>query len=271
MADLSVFDSVVFTSVLLFCYGLLFGSFANVIILRLPKNMSVVKPRSKCPKCEKSIRWFDLIPVISWVLLGAKCRNCKAKIHWRYPLVELLMGALFCGMYLKVGWSWLLLEYLIFSFGLVVVSFIDLDHMILPDSFTLSGVVLGLLGGILNPARELMPAVWGVLFGGGFLWAVAYIYYLIRKEEGMGGGDIKLLAWIGAILGWTSVPFVILVSSIIGTVFGVFVALKNKAGMRSTIPFGPYLALAALLYIFWGQELAQWYMDLFIPSLTQAH
>jgi len=179
-------------------------------------------------------------------------------------MVELLMGILFSAVYFKAGLSFWGLELLIFVFGLVTVSFIDLDHMILPDEFTLSGVAIGLLGAWLNPEREFLPSLYGVLMGGGFLWAVAYVYYAFRGHEGMGGGDIKLLAWIGAVLGWTSIPFVILVASLIGSVVGLVSARAKGAGLKASIPFGPFLALSALLFIFGGDRLADWYLSLFI-------
>lgn len=257
-----------FTSLMFFLLGAIFGSFANVVILRLPAGQSVVSPRSRCPKCEKAISWYDNIPILSWLALRGRCRTCSVSISWRYPLVEFLMAITFAGLYLYVGWSWTLLEYLIFAFGLIVVTFIDFDHMILPDVFTLSGIVIGLLGSVLNPERDFWPALGGVLMGGGFLWAVAYLYWVFRKREGMGGGDIKLLGWIGAVLGWSSIPFVILCSSIVGSVVGVLMALRKDEGLASTIPFGPYLALAALVYIFGGDRLGEWYISLFIPSLS---
>ncbi len=251
-----------------FVLGALFGSFANVLILRIPQGISVIRPRSHCPSCKQIIRWYDNIPILSWVLLSGNCRYCKTRISWRYPLIELITALLFMGLYLKIGWQWLLLEYLIFSFALVVVTFIDFDHMILPDVFTLSGIVIGLAGALLNPERSFFNALGGMLMGGGFLWAVAAVYYLLKKEEGMGGGDIKLLAWIGAVLGWMSIPFVILVSSLVGSLVGLAVAFKAQTGLKSAIPFGPYLVLAALIYIFVGEELASWYFHLFVPSLS---
>jgi leader peptidase (prepilin peptidase)/N-methyltransferase len=154
---------------------------------------------------------------------------------------------------------------------LAVVSFIDLDFMILPDVFTLSGIVIGLLGALLNPDRSFYASVFGVLMGGGFLWAVAYVYLAVRKEDGMGGGDIKLLAWIGAVLGWQAIPFVILASSLIGSVVGLIVAYRSKMGLKSSIPFGPYLSLAALIYILGGDEIGQWYLSLFLPSLVSSN
>jgi len=171
---------------------------------------------------------------------------------------------LFVVSYMQLGFSWFLLEFLIFISCLVMASFIDLDHFILPDIFTLSGIVIGLVGALVNPEREFMPAFLGVLMGGGFLWAIAYIYYALRKEEGMGGGDIKLLAWIGALLGWSSIPFVILSSSLVGAVVGILFSLKSKDGLKAVIPFGPYLALGAVLYAFWGTEIGDWYLEQFL-------
>ncbi|MBV2167467.1 MAG: prepilin peptidase [Bdellovibrio sp.] len=251
-----------------FVLGAIFGSFGNVIIYRLPKEESVVKPRSYCYSCKTPIKWYDNIPLLSWFLLRGRCRQCGAKFSFRYPLVELIMAVLFALSYHYAGLSWTLLEYLIFIFGLVVCTFIDIDHMILPDEFTLSGIVIGLVGAALNPQRDFLDALFGVLMGGGFLWGMAYVYYLLTKQEGMGGGDIKLLAWIGALLGWKAIPFVIMSSAIIGSVVGLIVARKQKAGLKTVIPFGPYLALGAVLYLFGGETIALWYLDLFLPGLS---
>ena len=251
-----------------FIMGLLWGSFANVVIYRLPQGESVVTPRSRCPQCKTLIAWYDNVPVFSWLLLRGKCRKCKTSIHWRYPLVELLTGLVFAAIVYRYGFTWLTLEYTIFCWSLIVVSFIDFDHMILPDVFTLSGIAIGLAGAALNPEREFMPALWGVLLGGGFLWLIAYAYLLVRKEEGMGGGDIKLLAWIGAVLGWTSVPFVVLASSLLGSFVGILLAMRKGAGLKSVIPFGPYLALAAIIYLLGGEQIGLWYIGLFLPSFV---
>ncbi|MGE5086925.1 MAG: prepilin peptidase, partial [Bacillota bacterium] len=229
---------------------------------------SVVKPRSYCYSCKTPIKWYDNIPILSWFILRGKCRHCGAKFSFRYPLVEIITGVLFALSYHYAGISWNLLEYLIFIFGLVVCTFIDLDHMILPDEFTLSGIVIGLVGAALNPQREFLDAFFGVLMGGGFLWGMAYVYYLMTKNEGMGGGDIKLLAWIGALLGWKAIPFVIMSSAIIGSVVGLLAARKQRAGLKTVIPFGPYLALGAVIYLFGGQTIALWYLDLFLPGLS---
>lgn len=244
------------------------GSFANVVIYRLPREESIVFPGSHCYSCKKSVRWFDNIPIFSWFILHGKCRQCSAKFSIRYPIVELITAVLFVLSYHYAGLSWTLLEYLIFVFGLVVCTFIDIDHMILPDEFTLSGIVIGLIGAALNPQREFLDALFGVLMGGGFLWAMAYFYYLFTKQEGMGGGDIKLLAWIGALLGWKAIPFVIMCSAIVGSVVGLALARKQNAGLKTVIPFGPYLALAAVIYLFGGETIALWYLDLFLPGIS---
>lgn len=256
----------IFVGFIFLVVGLLLGSFGNVLIHRMPLDQSVVLPRSHCVNCKKPIAWYDNIPVFSWIVLRAQCRNCQQKISWRYPLVELLTGLLFLGVYLKYGTSYLAFEYCLLSFGLVVVSFIDFDHYIIPDEMSLGGIVVGLICAAINPERHFLDALLGVLAGGGTLWAVAWVYWKIRKEEGMGGGDIKLLAWIGSILGWVSIPFVILSSSILGSIVGIILMLAVKKELKSAIPFGPYISLGALIYIFGGDELAKWYLSLFFPE-----
>ena len=255
----------------LFLFGLIFGSFGNVVIYRLPKGQSVVSPRSRCPGCGQLIAWYDNIPVLSWLILRGRCRRCKIKISARYPFVELLTGLTFAGLGWRYGLSYSLIEYLIFAWSLIICSFIDFDHMILPDTFTLSGIVIGLVGAALNPERSFVSSLGGVVLGGGFLWAIAYLYLVLRKQDGMGGGDIKLLAWIGAVLGWPGVPFVVLSSSILGSVVGLTLAFRRKAGLKSVIPFGPYLALAALLYLLGADSIGHWYIGLFLPTSTSVN
>lgn len=246
-----------------FVFGALLGSFANVVICRMPEGESVVYPGSFCRSCLTPIRWYHNIPIFSWFLLRGKCANCGAGYSFRYPFVELLMGLLFAVTFWATGFSWSLIEYIYLVFGLVTVSVIDIDHMILPDKFTLSGIVLGLTGAVLNPERSFWDAFAGMLMGGGFLWAVAYLYYIVRKQEGMGGGDIKLLAWIGAVLGWQSIPMVILLSSFFGSFVGLFLMFRTKGGLKLAIPFGPYLVAAALAYMLLdGRQWSSWYLRL---------
>lgn len=255
-----MFEAIAFT------LGALLGSFANVVIYRLPQNQSVVLPRSHCQSCKKLIPWYHNIPILSWFLLRGRCAFCRAPYSFRYPLVEMIMGGLYLLLFWKFGFQWVTLEYALFIFGVVVVSFIDLDHFILPDVFTLSGCLLGLLGAFLNPEREVLDALFGLLMGGGFLWLIAYGYWVLKKEEGMGGGDIKLLGWIGAVLGWKSIPFVIFVSSISGSLIGLTIMLKNRGNLKTVIPFGPYLVFGALLYLFGGEDLSRWYLSVLFPA-----
>lgn len=246
-------------------FGALLGSFANVIIVRWPLEESIITPRSKCRSCNRQILNRDNIPILSWILLRGKCRFCGNKVSIQYPIVELVMALLFALMYLKTGISITLIEYLVFMFGLLTISVIDLKHMLIPDMLSIPGIFIGVLGSLLNPEREFLHSLFGVILGGGIFWVAGSAYYLVRKEHGIGGGDIKLLAWIGAVLGWASVPFVILFSSVIGTVVGLGVIIKTKGGMKSMLPFGPFLALAAIVYILVGEQLSKWYAKVFFP------
>jgi len=218
-------------------------------------------------KVDKGIYNFYLMHQKKWGYfpLSSLLKKIKGKkaIDFRPLWIELLMASLFSLLFFFVGWKYVLLEYLLFTFAIVVASAVDLKIMILPDTFTLSGIVIGLMGALLNPERDFLPALAGVLIGGGFLWFIAVFYYSLRKEEGLGGGDIKLLAWIGAILTWKAVPFVILLSCFIGLFTGVYMMFRSKNYLKQSIPFGPYLSLSALLYIFCGEELAKWYLSIF--------
>ncbi len=245
----------------MFAIGACLGSFANVVIIRLPAGESVVKPASACRKCKSQIPWYHNIPIISWIVLGGKCYKCKAPFSIRYPAVELVMALFFVWAYLETGLNLTLVERLIFIFGAVTASVIDLDHMILPDKLTLSGIVIGLIGAVINPERDVMSAVLGMLVGGGSLWLVAYLYFVFRNREGMGGGDVKLLAWIGAVLGISAIPIVILLSSVFGAMIGLILAMRSKQGLKHAIPFGPYLVAAALAYMLLdGPAWTQWYL-----------
>lgn len=247
-----------------FILGTLIGSFSNVVIYRLPKKQGLALPPSRCINCQKKIPWYDNIPVISCLILRAKCRACGKSFGYRYFLVELLSGFLFAGVFYFDSWSWNLLEHLIFLQTLLICSFIDIELFILPDELTLSGIVIGLFGSILNPSRAMLDSIFGILMGGGFLWLMAYLYYAFTKREGMGGGDIKLLAWIGAVLGWKAIPFVIFFSAIVGSILGLALAWKERKGLKTVIPYGPYLAVAALVYVCGGEALANAYFSLFL-------
>lgn len=266
-----MFESVLFIPtwlmvIFFFIYGSFFGSFANVLIYRMQKEkpLNLLK-KSYCPKCFYAIPFYLNIPILSWFILKGTCRNCGETFSFRYPLVEFLMASLFSTLFLAIGWKWFLLEALVFAFAMVVAGFIDWDQMILPDSLTLSGIFIGLFGAWLNPDRLFLDAFLGVLLGGGSLLFIGYMYYLLRRKEGMGGGDIKMMAWIGAVLSWQSLFFIILSACLLGSLAGLGIMLRsNKKNLQTAFPFGPYLAISSLLYIF----LSEWtksYIDYFMP------
>ena len=194
------------------------------------------------------------IPIVSWLLLRGRCAFCGTSIPIRYPILELVMGVVFASLFHRYGWSFLTLEYLLFAFAAITASFIDLDHMILPDRLTLSGILIGLVGAWFNPDRLFLQSFLGFLLGGGFLYAVAWFYFTIRKVDGMGGGDIKLLGWIGAVCGIQSLLFVVLCSSLLGLVVRVLYMFKSKQGLKTGIPFGPFLTAAALLFLLFDTQ-----------------
>ncbi len=239
-------------SVFAFIFGAAVGSFLNVCIYRLPEKMSIIKPLSCCPHCKKPISFYDNIPIVSFFILKGKCRDCGGKISWRYPLVELITGILALLLFLKFGLSLKFLAAFVFTAALIVVTFIDLDHQIIPDIITLPGIPIFLLAGIFIMKVPWLEAVIGVLIGGGVLFAIAFVYEAITKREGMGGGDIKLLGMIGGFFGWKSLVFILLFSSFAGAVVGVAAMLINKQDMKYAVPFGPFLAAAAVAYIFWA-------------------
>ena len=250
-----------------FIQGSIVGSFANVLIYRLQqqgKPLDLLKG-SYCPSCFYSIPFYLNIPLFSWFFLKGKCKNCKAPFSFRYPLVEFLMAFLFAALFLIIGWKWFLLEALLFTLALVGASFIDWDQMILPDSLTLSGIFIGLLGAWLNPERLFLEALLGVFLGGGFLFLINSLYYFFRGKEGLGGGDIKMMAWIGAVLGWPSLSFVLLCSCFLGSLVGFgFMLHSRKSPLQKAFPFGPYLAVSSLFYIFLRYQLES-YLSFFMP------
>ncbi len=244
----------------IFAVGAAVGSFLNVCIVRLPRKLSLVKPGSHCPHCQSPIRFYDNIPLLSYLVLRGKCRNCKARISARYFLVEGLSGLMALALFKTFGLSPEFLVYFIFFSALLVIIFIDLDTWTIPDVITLPGVVAGVAASFLLPHLNLWQSLLGLLTGGGVLFLVAMGYQLLRKREGMGGGDIKLLAMIGAFLGLPGVIYTLLASSLAGSLAGVLMMFKDKSGGATRIPFGPFLALAAMSYVFWGPTLIGWYL-----------
>lgn len=274
-------------SVLSFCFGACVGSFLNVCVFRIPRELSVVTPRSFCPHCKAGIAWYDNVPLLSFVLLRAKCRQCRGRISPRYFLIELLTAVLFLMIWLKYTGVGrlplglvpvydnrisLVFIYWLATGGLLLGTFIDLEHMIIPDRVSIGGVIAGLILSAIFPEmhgesifyRGLARSAVGAAVGGGLLWAVAIIGSWVFKKEAMGMGDVKLLAAIGAFLGWGSVLFCLFFSSLVGAVVGISLVLSRRKEMQSKIPFGPYLALAAQVWMLWGPAIVGWYLDLLL-------
>ncbi len=246
-----------------FLLGSVVGSFLNVCIYRIPSGLSIVSPPSLCPICKKAIRWYQNVPIISYVLLGRRCGFCKVKIPVRYALVEVLTGGLFVVVLYTFGVSFTTLVYWLFVSALVVITFIDLDHQIIPDVISLPGIPLGFLCSFLVPWLSWSDSLLGILLGGGILYAVAWTYEIVAKREGMGGGDIKLLAMIGAFLGWKAVLPIIFFASLAGTIIGLPLTVLKKKDGTFALPFGPFLAGATLVYLFWGNKIISWYLGLY--------
>lgn len=236
--------------------GALVGSFLNVVILRLPNDgESIIFPPSHCPQCQAKIRWHDNIPMVSFVLLAGRCRSCQKPISWQYPLVEFLMAILSLALYRTFGLGANYFVYFSFCAALLAIIFIDLHHQIIPDVISLPGICLGFAASFILPDLSWQDSLIGLLVGGGIFYAIAGGYYLLTRRAGMGGGDIKFLAMIGAFLGWRALPFVIFASALLGSVIGIGAMIKQKKGGKTVIPYGPFLAVASFAYIFFSQDI----------------
>jgi leader peptidase (prepilin peptidase) / N-methyltransferase len=245
-----------------FLLGSIVGSFLNVCIFRIPAKQSVVRPRSRCPVCHEPIRPYDNIPIVSYLVLRGRCRQCGARISLRYPFVEALTGLAALAVFALDGLTPELLVHVAFVCALIVVTFIDLDHQIIPDVISLPGIVIGFLASFLPGPPTWQASSVGIVLGGGILWAVAEAYYWLTRREGMGGGDIKLLAMIGAFLGWESILVTIMLASLAGTLVGLTLILLRGRDARTPIPFGPFLAAGAVCALFFGDTLLSWYLQL---------
>lgn len=240
--------------------GAMVGSFLNVCIHRLPKEESIVKPGSHCPKCNTPIRFYDNIPLVSYLLLGGKCRYCQTSISIQYPIVEAITALSSFFLFMRFGISLSFIYYFLFVAALIAITVIDLYHQIIPDVISLPGIVVGLLGSLIIPQITFWTSLIGMLAGGGSLFLVATVYQWLFKREGMGGGDVKLLAMIGAFLGWKAVILTIFLSSFIGSIIGVAVMLIKGKDFKYAIPFGPFLALGAVISLLFGEQLIEWYL-----------
>lgn len=268
--------------------GLLVGSFLNVVIYRLPvmlerewtsqcktlletdgentqeaeeASFNLVTPNSHCPKCEVAIKPWQNIPVISYLMLGGKCHNCKTAISKRYPVIEFITGLMSCLVIWHFGFSWQGGAMLLLTWALIALTMIDFDHQLLPDNITLPFLWLGLIANSLEIFCSLPDALWGAVFGYLSLWSVFWLFKLVTGKEGMGYGDFKLLAVLGAWFGWQMLPLIILLSSLVGAIVGIFLLVLKNKGKSVPIPFGPYLAAAGWIAAIWGEQLTQAYLS----------
>ncbi len=245
---------------IVFMFGACLGSFLNVCIYRIPAELSVVKPRSRCPKCLTNLAWKDNIPILGWIFLRGKCRYCKEPISARYPSIELLTAILFTLVWLRFPYDPSLAPYWLLVFGLVLGTFVDIDEMWLPDRVTIGGMIIGPILSFLLPSMHgveghlagLVQSLIGMASGFGLFWAISFFGRLAFKKDAMGFGDVKLMGALGAFLGWESIIFITFVSSLLGAVIGVSFIAMGKRELQSRIPFGPYIALAAVLWLLGG-------------------
>ncbi|MBE0568972.1 MAG: prepilin peptidase [Deltaproteobacteria bacterium] len=236
-----------------FLAGACVGSFLNVVIHRLPREESIVSPRSRCPFCGRPIRAWENIPIASFLALRGKCSGCGAPISIRYPIVEAMTAVGFAAIVWHVGTGWVLVRDLLFFSLLVPITFIDIDHRIIPDELSLGGLAAGILLSFL-PGGDWKGSVIGCLVGGGGLYGTAYLYEKVRGVEGMGRGDVKLLAMIGAFLSWKGAILTVFLGSLLGVAGGLVAMRKGDDGLKTAIPFGPYLCVAAVAVRYLGES-----------------
>jgi leader peptidase (prepilin peptidase)/N-methyltransferase len=240
--------------------GLALGSFLNVVITRLPQGESVWGGRSRCPRCRQPLPWYDNIPLFSYLRLRGRCRSCGAAIPWRYPLVELAGGGMALALWHSFPDRLLLLAYAPLCLALIALTAIDLEHRLLPDAITIPGTILGLLLSMVLPHLSFQEATAGALVGAALFYGVGRFYEKWTGRRGLGGGDVKMMAMIGAFLGIWALPLVILVSAGLGTLTGLFLVLGQGPGALNQwrtipLPYGPFLAAGAWCYLFWGERL----------------
>ncbi len=250
---------------IVFVVGLCIGSFLNVVIVRLPNRESIVFPASKCPNCGYKLRWWENIPLISFILLRGKCSKCSAPISIRYPIVELSTAILSVCLWFRYHFNiYMFLGYLYFISALIAIFFIDLEHHIIPDVISLPGILIGILMFTIVQGLSPKDSLIGALVGAGLFELIRLGYFFITKREGMGFGDVKLMGMIGAFLGWLYIPIVIFFSALIGTCYALLLMFLNRAKRDTKIPYGPFLAIAALIALFFGPQILAFYRDLMV-------
>ncbi len=242
-----------------FILGTIIGSFLTVCVYRIPNGRSIVTPRSACLVCGKQISWYDNVPLLSFLFLKGQCRDCKSSIAPRYPVIELVNGLGYLLVVWRFGLAWTTVVYAGLFSVFWVVTWIDWDHKIIPDVITLPGIVIGFLCGSLLLPTGWVNSLLGIVVGGGILLTLAWISPYVFGKEGMGGGDIKFLAMVGAFLGWQQAFITLMVASVFGAVIGIVLLTLKVMEKGQYIPFGPYLALGALIAMLWGIDLWQWY------------
>jgi len=248
--------------VALFVFGAVIGSFLNVCIVRIPDQKSIVYPASHCPSCKKPISFYDNIPLISYILLAGRCRQCNSPISFRYFFIELVTPLITLILYYSFGLSPAFALATIFSYVLLVITAIDFQHQIIPNCISIPGIPVFLLSSLFVPWTDLKSSLIGIAVGGGILYLVAQAYYLVRKEEGMGGGDIKLLAMIGAFLGWKGALIALMLGAFAGTIAGIAMILIRGKNFKYALPFGPFLSFGAFSALLWADEIIYWYTHL---------
>jgi leader peptidase (prepilin peptidase)/N-methyltransferase len=243
-------------------FGAIVGSFLNVCVYRLPLQKSIVWPASACTTCNRELLWYENIPVVSWLALRGRCRTCRTRISVQYPLVEAITAAMFGLAWWYYGPGPLLASRLIFGCALIVLFAIDLEHHLLPNVITVPGIAIGFVFSLFTePGWE--ASLIGLVAGGGALYAVAEVYYRVRHEEGLGMGDVKMLAMIGAFLGWKLALLTLMLASFAGTIIGLLLIVTKRGGMKYALPFGTFLALGAAAAASVGPNLLDWYLGLF--------
>jgi len=247
-------------------FGALIGSFLNVCIYRLPLGESIAWPGSHCPSCDAAIHWYHNVPLLSYLWLRGRCWACQAPISWRYPLVEAANAAGYLVLFWYFGPGWATAFYAVFYSSLLVISGTDLSHKIIPDVVTLPGIAVGLVGAATVLPVSVMDGVLGVLVGGGLLYFLLWVSPYLFGKEGMGGGDIKLLGMVGAFLGWKSALLTIMLGSLLGSLVGLSLIGLHLLKRDEYIPFGPFLAVGAVVALFFSQPLLDWYQGLLLPS-----
>jgi leader peptidase (prepilin peptidase)/N-methyltransferase len=253
----------IIASIFVLVLGLIIGSFSNVCIYRIPRNESLIRPGSHCPKCNQPIKFYDNIPLVSFIILKGKCRYCKEKISWQYPLVEFLTAVLYLLLFLRYGLQLVTFVYMFFCSALIIITFIDLKENIIPDVLSLPLLLLGFLMSFFLKNLSPINSLLGILAGGGVLLLVAILGSFLFKKEAMGGGDIKLAAMVGAFLGWQLTLLSLFLSFFTGAIIGIVILIKNK-GESDPIPFGPFIALGTIIALFFGNSIINWYLSLVI-------